>query len=218
MVRNFKVLGIAVIAMFAMSAVMASMASADKFKAESAPVTYTGNQEEQNVFTTTAGTVKCTTTTFKGTVAVTETSEASVAPTYAGCTAFGFPAHIDVNGCTFLLKIGAATTGTADVVCPAGQEITVTATTSSVNSTLKCTVHVPAQTNLGTVTYSNTGAGATREVLVAVNLAGNVKYSHTAGTGLGACTSGSAATGSYKGSVKVTGENAGGTHVGVFVS
>jgi hypothetical protein len=95
MIHRYKALVMALVAVSALSAMFASAASADKFKAESAPVTYTGNQEEANVLTTTVGTWKCTTTTFKGTVNVTETSEVSVAPTYGGCTAFGFPAHID---------------------------------------------------------------------------------------------------------------------------
>jgi hypothetical protein len=223
MIRNLKVFGLSIIAILALSSVAASMASADKFTVESSPATLTANQVEANVFTTTAGTVKCTTTTFKGTVNVVSTTEVTVAPTYGGCTGFGFPAHVDVNECVYVLTINPAagvTTGTVDVECPAGKEITVTATTSSVNPTLKCTVHVPTQTDVGVVTYKNVGTppgGETREVLVEVNLAG-LKYTHTAGSGLGACPSGSSSTGTYKGTVLVTGENAAGTtHIGVFV-
>lgn len=217
MIRNLKMFGMAIVAVFAMSAVAASMASADSFTAEKAPVTYTGNQSEANVFTTTVGTVKCTVTTFKGTVNSTSTTTASVTPTYSGCTAFGFPADIEVNGCEYLLHVGAATTGTVDVVCPVGKEITVVATTSATNPTPKCIVHIKAQSGLGTVTYSNVGTGTTREVLVSVNVSG-IHYTHTPGSGLGACpTEGTSTTGTYTGSVLVTGES-GATHVGIFLS
>lgn len=166
MIRNLKMFGRAIVAVFAISAVAASMASADSFTAESAPVTWTGNQQTANVFTTTVGTVKCSSTTLKGTVTIVITIHVTLTPGHSGCTAFGFPADIDVNGCTYQLNISptaGVTTGTADIVCPAGQEMTVTATTSSTNPTLKC-------------------------------------------------------NGSYAGSVLVTGENAGGTHVGIFLS
>jgi hypothetical protein len=215
MTRALKTSGMVLAAVLVMSAAATSTAFAGKFKSESAPVTITGSQVEANVITTTAGTVKCTTATYAGTVAVTETSEIELQPSFSGCTAFGFPAHIHAS-CKVKGKISInTTTGEVDFVCLVGQKITVTATTSSVNSTLKCTLEIPAQTNVGTVTYSNTGAGATREILVSLNLSG-INYTHTKGSGLGACTSGSSSTGTYKGSVQLTGENAGGTHVGIF--
>lgn len=220
MIRNIKVLGTALVAALAISAVAASLASADSFTAESAPAIYTGSQQTANVLTTTVGTQKCTTTTFKGTVNATSTTTVSVSPSYSGCTAFGFPSDYDVNGCEYLFHISptaGVTTGTVALVCPAGKEITITAKSSVTNPTLKCTIHTPAQSGLGTVTYKNVGAGATREILFELNLTG-IKYTHTAGTGLGACTSGSATSGTYTGSVLFTGENAGGAHVGIFLS
>jgi hypothetical protein len=226
MMRNLKVLGLALVAVFAMSAVAASMASADDLTSEVSPVTLTGAQEENDVLTTTAGNISCKEIKYKGT-AVTPTTTVSVTPEYpeksggvTNCTALGFPMLVDVNGCSYLFHIGAGvTTGTLDIVCPAGKEITVTV---NYLSTVKCIIHVPAQTGLGPVTYTNVGSGATREITVSAKIT-NLKYSHTrpAGEpGLGACTTGSGTTGSYNGKVIVTGEkdNGGTEHVGIFLS
>jgi hypothetical protein len=225
MMRNLKVLGLALVAMFAMSAVAASMASADDLTSESSPVTLTGAQEENDVFTTTAGNTSCKEVKYKSAPTATPTTTVSVTPEYpektAGglqnCTALGFPAKVDTNGCTYLFHIGAGvTTGTLDIVCAGSNEITVTANNTA---TEKCIIHVKGQTGLGPITYTNVGSGTTRELTVSAKIT-NLSYSHTrpAGEpGLGACTTGSGTTGSYNGKAIVTGENASG-HVGIFLS
>ena len=115
-----------------------------------------------------------------------------------------------MNGCDYLGHIVAGKTGTVDIVCPAGKEITAKATT-------KCTIDVGPQTGLGTLTMKNIGAGTTREVEVVSELKG-VKYSHTAGEGIGKCASGSATNGTSTGISKVTAEEDGGAaHVGIFL-
>lgn len=232
MIRNLKVLGLALVAVFAMSAVAASMASADTFKSETGlSVTLTGKQSGTgDVFTTTAGTVKCKQVNYTGTSASGVTT-VTATPNYPAkflntevvppkeeqnCTGFGFPAEIATNGCTYLFHLNATTAdGTLDVVCPEGKEITVTAAAAG---TTKCIVHVAAQKGLGTVTYKNIGATTTREVEIAANIS-KLSYKHTAGTGLGACTSGAAATGTYVGNATVTGETDGvePVHVGIFL-
>lgn len=231
MMRNLKVLGLALVAVFAMSAVAASMASADDLTSEVSPVTLTGKQAGAgDTFTTTAGTVKCKEVKYTAT-AVTPTTAVSATPNYPvkiknaegkeeqNCTGFGFPAEVVTNGCTFLFKINGAgsTAGTLDVVCPGANEITVTAASGG---TTKCVVHVAGQTGKGPLTYTNTGAGTTREVDVKAAITNNLIYKHTAGTGLGACTSGSSVTGSYAGEGIITGEkdNGGFEHVGIFLS
>lgn len=218
--RNIKILGLMLAAMFAMSAVAATAASADEFTSEVAPVTLTGTSESgfTDEFTTTAGVVKCPKATYKGTQATVSTTTATVTPDYEDqpCTGFGFPATIDVNECQYVFHIngGTSTEGTVDVECPAGKEITITATSAG---TEKCTVHVPTQTSIpGTVKFSGIGSGTTREITVDVNLTG-VKYTHTKGTGIGACTAGSASNGTMKAKATVTGES-GSTHVGLFLS
>jgi hypothetical protein len=218
MMRNLKVLGLALVAMFALSAAAASMASADDLTAEKYPVTLTGDQDNQtDIFTTTAGTVSCKKVGYVGTIAG-ATTEATATPTYSECTALGFPGTIHMNGCTYKFKIGASgsTTSTVDIVCPAGQEITVT---SIAAGTTKCVIHVPAQTGLTHVNWTNV-AGPPKDVTADIEIT-NLKYTHTAlGTGLGACTGGSASNGKYVGKATVTGEEDGSPFaaVGIFFS
>jgi hypothetical protein len=224
MMRNLKVLGLALVAVFAMSAVAASMASADTLKSEpSQTVTLKGSQEENDVFGITAGNTSCKQVTYTATTP-TPTSSVAATPAYPekttggeqNCTSLGFPAKIELNGCSYKFAIGAATTGTLDVVCPVGKEITVVASSGGVT---KCIIHVPAQTALGTITYTNVGAGTTREVTVSAKIT-TLKYSHTAGEGLGKCTAGTGTTGTYTGKAVITAaeDNATAGHVAIFVS
>jgi hypothetical protein len=223
MMRNLKVLGIALVAVFAMSAIAASMASADDLTSETSPVTLTGNQiaENNNVLSTTSGTVKCKVASYTGASITTPTTTVTITPKYTECNVLGFLSHepIDMNGCDYLLHLGSgatATTATADVVCPVGKEITATAISVG---TLKCTIHIPPQTGLSKIEVTNLGAaGSTRELELHLEIEG-IQESHTKGTGLGACTAGSAATGKLTGTVTVTGENPStGAHVGIFLS
>ena len=201
--RNLKILGLAFVAMLAMSAVAASAASADdKLTAESYPATLTGEKdgEFKDVFTSTAGSITCTNPKYHGELTAAATTVAATAnygeTAEKQCTAFGFPATIHMNGCSYLFHVtaGTLTELSVDIVCPVGQEITITANPSEHGLTQKCTVHVPAQNGLETVTATNIGAGATRDITLDINIE-KIKYTHTAGTGLGACASGSGTTG-----------------------
>lgn len=202
--RNAKTLGLALVAMFSISAVMAVGASADEFTAEKYPVTLTGESEEgfSDEVGTTAGTMKCPKPTYQGTVSAgTDIRTISVTPDAhdQACTAFGFPGTVDVNECKYVFHINTVgTEGSVDFECPAGKEITMTATSAG---TAKCTVHIPTQTKIpGTVKYSNTLSGGT----IDLNLTG-LKYTHTGGTGVGACAAGSG-TGTLKARAVITGE------------
>jgi len=109
------------------------------------------------------------------------------------------------------MNIDSPTTGSADIICPAGSTITLTNT--------KCVVHIGSQGNLKTITYSNTGSGTTQEVSVSINIPNAISYSHTEGTGVGKCTTGSSKTGSFSGTAIATGETDGvSTQIGIFVS
>ena len=225
MIRNLKVLGLALVAVFVMSAFATSAASADSLTSESSPVTLTGKQVSSgDVFTLTIGTAKCKEIRYTATMS-TPTTTFSLTPSFPvkttggeqNCSTFGFPGEIHTNGCTYLFHIGAATTGTLDIVCPEGKEVTITAGTAG---TTKCTMHVPAQSSLATVTYKNVGSLTTREIELEFNIT-NIKYSHTEGTGLGKCATGSATTGSYVGKALLTGEEDKALepkHVGIFLS
>jgi hypothetical protein len=225
MTLNFKALALAFAVVFATSAVTASLASADSLVTEGGiSVSVRGKESGTgDVLTTTAGTVKCKEILYGGSIPSPVTTF-SLTPQYpvktAGgeqnCTGFGFPAEVTASGCWFLFHIGAATTGTVDIVCEPGHEITITA--SSIGK-IKCVVHIPSQNSKGTITYKNIGSSTTRELEIEANLS-TLSYSHTAGElgGLGSCTSGSATVGSYSGKMVLTAEKIGtGQHVGIFL-
>lgn len=218
--RNLKVLGVALLAMFSLSAMLASAASADdQVTAEEYPATLTGSRHSgTDTLVTTAGNISCTTANYHGTLAKASTT-VTVTPSYSGCTAFGFPAVIDMNGCDYELHMtaGEGTEAGATVLCPAGQEITVTAISAG---TTKCTVHVKPQTVGGDVKITNTGSGSTRELTLHLNFT-NIHYTHTEGTGLGKCPSGTGAAGTITALATVTGENDPPPftkHIGIFMS
>lgn len=238
--RSMKALGLAMIAVLAVCAIGVASASADEFTAESAKANLTGTNEvaTPDVFTITAGNTSCKGVSYTGTSATGVTS-VTVTPSYPekiknakgedeqNCTSLGFPAIIHTNGCQYVFNInaGASKVGDVQIVCPTvgevKQEITVTAIGAG---TTKCTIHVPEQTlTANKVTYSTIGAGTTREITVSVNVpsaVNSLKYTHTKGTGVGACTAGSANNGSFVGGGIVTGTNdsGGSGHVGMFLS
>src|SRR5215207_7709800 len=114
--RNIKILGLALVAMFSMSAVMAVSASADTLTSSGASSVLTGTAEPgfTDEFKTTAGIVKCPDAKYDATITgnVTTAGSISATPTYANCTGFGFPATIHHNSCTYQFKILAGTAGT----------------------------------------------------------------------------------------------------------
>ncbi len=193
-----------------------------QIQSESAPVTLTGQQHAggSSVFGTTAGSFKCTEGSYTGELSGTASIEfemTSVA--YGGCTAFGlYTGTIETNGCHYRFTVTKINEGKRegrfDLSCPAETEITATATQAGVP---KCTIHVPPQTGLGTVTYTNIGSGTTREITLDVKLTG-IKYTHTTGIGLGSCASGSGETGTFETSVSIKAENIEKKQVGLFTS
>lgn len=216
--RSFKILGLTLVAVFVTSVALASTAAADDFTAESYPVTVTGSLKPATdiVLGTTAGNTTCTTAQEHGTLSQPSTTLTMTA-VFGGCTGPGMPGVWHMNGCDFLYHVekGDSTLGTMDIVCPAGQEITKT---SIIAGTTRCTLHIPPQVGLGPLLYTNVGEGATREITVDVNI-NNLKYTHTKGTGLGSCTTGSGTTGTFTAKTTWTGEvHGGGAHRGIFLS
>ena len=222
MIRNLKVLGLAVVAVFAMSAMVASAAQAAPywFKSDGAAGSTTklvGEQKERtggliDEFTTTAGVVKCTKTHYTGNVTTNTVTTVTIHPEYTGCTAFGFPATVTVAaGCNYVFHTEEATAGgiyhsTVTLDCSSG-DITVVAAIAGVT---KCTVHVTPQ-DVGTVTLTNgVKKSGVKDVHADIDLSG-IKYTETAGTGGGACLSTKAgedaANGTYKGTATLSGFN-----------
>lgn len=145
MIRNFKVLGLALVAVLAMSAVVASAASA-QFTADSYPKTVTAVSELGNdVFKIDNASVECKGH-FEGTASEASTT-LTVTPVYSNCKAFGFAsATVVMNGCDYVFH----SNGEVDLECPAGNSIVISAG--------NCEVDVGTQTGLKTVGLANNGS------------------------------------------------------------
>jgi hypothetical protein len=193
MIRNLKVLGLALVAMLAMSVVVASAAQANSnFTTTNGlyPTIFEGEQGTENVFTTTTGSVKCTTAKFVyrngetmqeaginyviGTnTAASET--ASLHPEYTGCKAFGVKATVTTTGCNYLFHVTNAAspfTLSTDIACSGTNKITV------VPTGVDCTITVGPQTGITGLSAVNAGAGATEDITVTIN-SGNITYTET---------------------------------------
>jgi hypothetical protein len=157
MIRNIKVLGLALVAVLAMSVVAVGSASAAEFTASAYPVEGEGGQTTPHKLTIQGSAVECSTATFRGSLSAAST-ELDITPVYEGCKAFGFlNMTVNTNGCTYKFTAGTGSgdnyTGGVHIVCPAGKSITVVAAT--------CTVHIPPQTpTVNTIDFKNeTGSG-----------------------------------------------------------
>ena len=220
MTGNFKSLGLALVAALAISAMVASLASADEFQSESEGITLVGAQEKHKEgevekfdrFATSGGVVECTTVTYSGSQSSKKASSLSVKPAYSGCSFAGLTAEVQPNGCEFVYTFVEATTnGEEELKCPAGEELTIMA---GPVATRRCVIHVSTQ-KVGGIIFTNLGSGKTREVLISVN-AGKVKYSQTAGTGAGACsTIDLAENGTNRKGLRMTAK-VGSEHVSIF--
>jgi len=174
MTRNLKALGLGLLAVFAMGAVMASSASAvthTLVTSTGASVDITAEGVGEAVFGVKTGSleVKCTHETFAAKTVANGAQTITIEPTYTGCTAKPFGASpVDTNGCHFLLhgqtttspttSTGTKTDMPADLTCPVGQSITITAP--------GCTIHVDPQTGLHGVGFDQEGSGTTADIKV----------------------------------------------------
>jgi hypothetical protein len=189
---NFKALGLAVVAMLAIGASAVSAASADEFTAEKYPALIKGKIDPAtgDDFTTTFSPYRCVSTTYLATI-TSATTTVSVTPSYSGCQFTNWLVIIDMKDCTYLFHVegGTSTNGDMDIVCPPGEEISVTIGTF----TSVCTIHFKSQSDInGPVKFTNVGGG--KEITVEAKLTG-LDYTHTKGTGLAACSSGSGTNG-----------------------
>jgi hypothetical protein len=182
------------------------------FGAEAEHVVLTRSANTTQKFTPSPGgaTVECTTMSIDNATAQSSSTAVETVefePTYSNCEPLlGAAVTVSTNGCKYVLHLASEkTSGSADIECPGGKpmEIKVGAL---------CTYTIGTQTGLNIVNYSNTGSGATREVVAAPNLTG------VTSTRLGSksCAAGTK-EGTYTGEITITGENSKGKHVGIFV-
>jgi hypothetical protein len=135
MIRNLKVLGLALVAAFALSAVVASAASAH-FTSSSDSATLTSTALNNQIFKTTGtlgenAEVSCTAVGVTGGPFGTDETELTVHPEYGGtCTVniegLGLlSAEIDTAGCNYVFTTTA--TNNIHIECETGKQIEVTA-------------------------------------------------------------------------------------------
>lgn len=153
-----KRLGIAAAALavsFAIGAVTASAALAGTFEAESYPARITGEQSTQVLFAGVVGTWKCNGLSVQGELKG-SSSSLTLTPIYSECSWAGVAATVNMEGCTYKFTAGKTIEesknkiqATMDVGCPAGKEVKLTLSNG-------CTIRIPEQTELGSVTAENT--------------------------------------------------------------
>jgi hypothetical protein len=223
MIRNLKVLGLALVAVFAMSAIAASAASAQNGRITSTgPVTLDATEitTEVNALTAFGGEVKCPGSTITGhevgstTKGVPSGAEtATLTPDYnqAACVAvFSGTTHkatVTMNGCDYVLHAGTTTgvadtySATVDVVCPAGASIIVDAYFAASNENLKiCEITVGPQTGLAGPTIKDTTTGD-------LEVHGTFTGIHASQTGAGCIGGSTTTTGQFHANLTVKGTN-----------
>ncbi len=134
------------------------------------PVTLHGGTSGVEEFETEAGTVECTWSAYDAVVSE-ATSTVTVAPEYKECDAFGLvSATISMEGCAYVFHAGGKASSdnydaSADITCPAGKSIVVSAGT--------CKVAVPAQTGLeSTDLIDDTGASPKKDITIRPTITG----------------------------------------------
>jgi hypothetical protein len=205
MTRNLKIMGVALIAAFALGAVAASAASAEIFVFTSTAETSAlkGQQTGTSKITVDAGALSCEVGKFTGEQWTEAAFEVTLSPSYEKCTLAGVSGtEVAVNGCHYVVTVvgieGSKDESEAAVECEEGKSITVTAKVAGIT---KCTVHIGPQEGLKSVTVANSGSPSKVNATLAIT---GLKYSQTAGTGLGACaTAEGTANGTYESTVAV---------------
>jgi hypothetical protein len=180
--HKLKALGLALIAVLAMSAVAASTASAKPVIGVAGVASGTVTGEGNNDVFTGGGTVTCNHVTYEGTFTSPSTT-LRVTPSWTGCTAFGFTAHVTETGCDYLFHLTTqhhpgtnppSFTAQATLDCPTPETGHVIITVTSFGNSI-CTVTFGDQDVPGDVTVTNAGGATTMDVNVHGTLEG-LKY------------------------------------------
>jgi hypothetical protein len=185
MTRNLKALGLALVALFAFAAVAASGASAQRLTTEgSKAVTLTGTETGatyDNSLTVFGNRLHCPGSTITGHKKMTEAetatrrhdliqpnaTEITLTPHLRNCTteegANRFSTTVDMNGCDYLLTIGALVSletykTDVHVVCPSGRFIEVTQFSSASHALRVCTEKITTTTPTSHAHIRNTPA------------------------------------------------------------
>jgi hypothetical protein len=154
----------------AVSVVSAPAETGGHFISEVAHTELSGAQESGfNELHDAIGSVLCEEASFTGTTTATTHESISIIPKYGKCRNGTNTVTVDMNECYYTFTVGKkAATGhnTVHLICPPGKSITLTIFLehTSHTHTPACTVHIPAQTPTGGVTYTTTGSGKTHGI------------------------------------------------------
>lgn len=184
MIRNLKMLGLALVAVFALSATVASAASAanDLFTSSS-PNEKTDLTGESTLptFTSAGVPVVCNTGTYRGTIEGAAVGAVTVHPVYeTNCLTGGtFPTTVDTQGCDYLLTGDTDANGhaTAHIECTSG-EIKITVFGDEAHTELLMTIGVPPQTVRG-IHYDTTTVNGHNALTVTATVEEEVESSCT---------------------------------------
>jgi hypothetical protein len=205
----FKILSLSLCGAALASSLLISTAAA-QVEVESSPVSVTFSSNTMQKFAPTAGgtAVECTTVHNDTTDWFGGWVYEHTTPTYFGCENFlGAATSFSTNGCGYWYNLAKGSTkGTTDIECPAGKSMEI-----KVGSI--CTYTIGTQTGLGSVSFSNVGSGSTREIALSTNVTG---LTSTRTTNDFFCPA-AGSTGTFTGNLTMTGESAGGNHIGIFV-
>lgn len=233
MVHTLKVVCLSLVVVFALGSAGAAVASAQGKLTSDGPVTLKSTEtgpEKSNAWTMFGLRTECPGSVMTGhkfnvtphVLIPSGESTVTITPHYVNCKfivgGLSFPATIDMNGCDYVVHLGAAGAVTFDIVCPAGKEITETLWTNSSDhanaATPMCVLHFKEQKGIAGVTASN-GAGGV------VNIAGTLKNIHALKTktthGL-LCPEATTSTAEIDMDITVRGFNAAGEQTGISLS
>jgi hypothetical protein len=200
--KHMKTLGLLAVALMALTAVfgVSSASAFTKFTTNVKGAEIEEETLEEHVFTVTGATTKCKNIGYEGKTEGLEVESQMVTPSYKECTAFGLPATVTVNNCTYNLSAS----GNTEIVPVGEKECSITILASSIFG--RCHVDVTPQTILAGLTWGNTTTGLAMDVHVTINA--TIKKIHvTESTGVCPLTVGTHETGTYTGksTVKVKG-------------
>jgi hypothetical protein len=201
MLRNLMRAAILSAALCALGAVTASAAfGAGEFTVGPTPAAITAEQSTLNVLEitnpTTTGFVKtkCGIATFEGTTTSTAATELTITPTYEECTLGGLAYDIKMNGCKYKFTGSGVRTANVDITgCTSGKKIELIKG--------NCTITIPEQGPLGTVTFVNNAAGSSMDATAMMDF---TTIALTQGSGSECPDPGATSTdGKYTGSVTI---------------
>jgi hypothetical protein len=201
MIRNLKVLGLALVAMMALTAMAATAASAEttiaSFHSDSSTgnTILTGEATGNHVFDAAGSTITCTGAKFEGTQTGNTAEDVTTSVSYSGCTVtvFGFKiaATVNMGGCAYTFnangEVGVVNRAGATKTC-AEENITYRVS----NFSGECDVKVGPQTGLKSASYTGTTTSANSTI----NVAPNVTGIHGVAAG-NLCTAGTFTNGAY---------------------